>query len=148
MVSATRYAASPVGSSALMPALRIADSIGSTDTTGAPMRMPTTSAIVLLPAPGSPAVTISTVRRSEQFGGARDHGDDVVLHGEESVLRVAPDHIAVERRDPPLALGEHAEHRLMPRQQTDLTDQGARDHLAGFARPELGVRRDHAHRQI
>src|SRR3954471_15708957 len=103
-----------------MPALRIADSIGSTDTTGAPMRLPTTSAIVLLPAPGSPAVTISTVRSSEQFGGARDHSDDVVLHREESVLRIDADHVAIERRDPHLALGEHPEHRLMPGQQADL----------------------------
>ncbi len=52
----------PVGwSASIPPARRIADSIGSTDTTVAPRRAPTISPIVDFPAPGSPAMTMSWV---------------------------------------------------------------------------------------
>src|SRR6185312_7138674 len=143
IVSATRYAASPVGWSLSMPALRIAASIGSTDTTDAPSRPPRTCAMVLLPEPGNPAIAISTtyslVLDLNQFGAARDDRDRVVLEGKESVLGIRRDRTAI-RRHTYLAAAENSQHRLMAGQETDLADRGARHDHRGGPCPHLTVR--------
>src|SRR4051794_10604238 len=56
----TAYAASPVGWSRWMPARHRAASTGSTDSTNAGRARPRASATALLPAAGSPHMTIST----------------------------------------------------------------------------------------
>src|SRR5690606_8467737 len=123
-----------------MPAERMAASIGSTDTTGTPIRLPTTSAIVLLPAAGSPAITMSMAplyeapspgsspgrrKRSHQFGGTGDDRNRVALHREETVFDARRDDGAVGRGHPRLPRREDREHRLVTGQDADLALRSA-----------------------
>src|SRR5690606_37529027 len=134
-----------------------ATSIGSTDTTGTPMRLPTTSAIVLLPAAGRPAITMSMAplyeappprsspgrrRHSHQFGGTGDDRDRVALHREETVLDTRRHDAAVGRGHARLTRRQNREHGLVTGQDADLTLGGTRDDLRGLARPQLAFRRD------
>src|SRR4051794_1402134 len=160
MVSATRYAASPVGWSESIAARRIAASIGSTEITVAPMRPARISAMVDFPEPGSPAIAISIGTRtspncrssgapccsgmSDQFGPTGHGGARVVLAGGEPVVGLPRARFPAVQGHAHLALGEDGQQRLVAGQDTDLPLHGARNDHARLTRPHFVVGGDDA----
>src|ERR1700761_6053341 len=114
-----------------MPADRIADSIGSTDSTAKPSRLPIPSATVLLPAPGKPAIAINMTTRygSDERCVPSHERQAVGIERQESVVGIRRDDSSVTLRDSHLTCGQRRKHRLVTGENTDLADRGARNHL-------------------
>jgi hypothetical protein len=84
----------------------------------------------------------SDIDLTTQFGSLSQNRHIVVVDRKKPAVYGRLDNIASRGRDPNWAVGQKGKHRLMLREDTDLTIKGASDNPAGGTRPDLPVYRN------